>query len=468
MGWTSTVLETSTRKSYITLCEEVAKMNVVADTSLYRPSSSMAVCPVLSAQPTRALVDEKLQIVARNLRPRQEVTLYSIHHTEDKDCWEAYGHYISDEHGSVSVTEDASTGGTYTGVEPMGLLWSMHPIPGSRHGLRLRKRDIMSPMVVNISIFSGHMTQGFSEKDALATVVTERWYLAPGVQRVDVRERGVKGTLFIPPGPGPFPAVLDMWGGGGGLVEYRAALLASHGFVTMALEYLSADEHRTHDIGTEYFEKSYQLLHSHPQVCPGRVAVLGLSFGAAVTFTLAAYSKTAQPQCCVCISGTHVYPLNKSSSELQDRMNRNTAKAYLDENNHLVAKYTILPIPTEPELKVHVGQIKCPLMIVVGQDDQNWATVESTEDIQQMMERSGNGHLLTVLSYPGAGHLIEPPYTPHVRFSNFITQHNKQKVLMLWGGQTKPHADAQEDSWNKILLFLHTHLHQDTPPAARL
>ena len=65
---------------------------------------------------------------------------------------------------------------------------------------RMRKRNVLSPMVVNISVYKGHMNQGFSEEAALATVVTERWYLAPGVQRVDIREQGVKGTLFIPPG----------------------------------------------------------------------------------------------------------------------------------------------------------------------------------------------------------------------------------------------------------------------------
>lgn len=35
------------------------------------------------------------------------------------------------------VSEDASLGGSYDGVEPMGLLWSMKPIPGSKSGLRL-------------------------------------------------------------------------------------------------------------------------------------------------------------------------------------------------------------------------------------------------------------------------------------------------------------------------------------------
>ena len=77
-------------------------MNVSADVSLRRSASSMAVCPVLSVQPTRALVDEKFQIVVRNLHPKQEVTVHSLHHSEDKDYWEAFGHYISDENGTVT------------------------------------------------------------------------------------------------------------------------------------------------------------------------------------------------------------------------------------------------------------------------------------------------------------------------------------------------------------------------------
>lgn len=37
---------------------------------------------------------------------------------------------------------------------------------------------------------------------------------------------------------GPFPAVLDIFGGAGGLFEHRAALMASRGFLTLALAYL--------------------------------------------------------------------------------------------------------------------------------------------------------------------------------------------------------------------------------------
>ena len=33
---------------------------------------------------------------------------------------------------------------------------------------------------------------------------------------------------------------MDLWGGGGKLVEYRAALLASHGIASLALDYLTS------------------------------------------------------------------------------------------------------------------------------------------------------------------------------------------------------------------------------------
>lgn len=56
-----------------------------------------------------------------------------------------------------------------------------------------------------------------------------------GVTRIPVEF----GTLFMPKGPGPFPAVISMYGGvhRGQVVEERSALLASRGFASLALPY---------------------------------------------------------------------------------------------------------------------------------------------------------------------------------------------------------------------------------------
>ncbi|KAG1953514.1 acyl-coenzyme A amino acid N-acyltransferase [Pimephales promelas] len=426
--------------------------------SLRTVSTQKRACPLFFIHPRRGLVDEKFRIVVTNLLPSQKVTLHSLHQTEDKNFWEAFGHYVSDEHGTVTGTTDESLGGTYEGREPMGLLWSMRPAPGSPQGLRIRNRDILTPMVVQISVYSGHLSEGFSEEPPLATSVIERWHVAPGVKRIIIREEEVQGTLFLPPGPGPFPGVLDLWGAGGGLVEYRSALLASHGFASMALDYFAPKGLRMQDVDIAYFEKAYQILQNHPKVQKDNLAMIGLSFGSDVTLSMAAYSKVIKPQCCVCISGSHVVPIDKSLFEAFEEIQKLLKNVRMNEENQIIQRDSILPIPSDPALKVDVGRIKCPLLLVNGGDDQSWPSVESAADIEMMMEKAGNRHLLTVLTYPDAGHLIEPPYSPHFRATNFIRQQTNEKIVMLWGGQTKPHAYAQEDSWSKTIAFLRQHL----------
>uniref|UniRef100_A0A672F594 Acyl-CoA thioesterase 19 n=1 Tax=Salarias fasciatus TaxID=181472 RepID=A0A672F594_SALFA len=403
-------------------------------------------CVQLSVNPSRGLMDEKFVILVQHAPPGSELTVHALHQCDDGHGWDAFAHYISDATGRVNVSEDCSLGGTYSGIEPMGLLWSLRPVPGSKPGLRLRKKNVQEPMLVTVSVYEGHRKEGFADLVPLASVLVERWYMAPGVRRIPVTEGGLTATLFLPPGPGPFPAVMDLWGGGGQLVEYRSALLASHGIAALAIDYLTAKNTSQTGINMSatYFETAYKFLQEHPQILGSRIAMMGLSFGTGVTLRMAAYSEvmkvTSEDISCAHLCLHHYFAHNRSNM----RMN---------EEKQIIWRGLVLPIPTEPSKKVDMGRLQCPLMLIVGEDDQNWAAEESANDMKEMMERAGNSHLLTVLSYPEAGHLIEPPYTPHVRFSKF-----KSVVMVLWGGQTLAHSRAQEDSWKKMLFFLRVNL----------
>lgn len=46
-------------------------------------------------------------------------------------------------------------------------------------------------------------------------------FMDPSLKRVEIEEAGIRGTLFIPPGEGPFPAVIDFSGTGGGINEQK-------------------------------------------------------------------------------------------------------------------------------------------------------------------------------------------------------------------------------------------------------
>ncbi|KAA8580356.1 hypothetical protein FQN60_005891 [Etheostoma spectabile] len=113
----------------------------------------------------------------------------------------------------------------------------------------------------------------------------------------------------------------------------------------------------------------------------------------------------------------------------------------LDENNYEIWRDMGLPIPDDLAHKIDVGRINCPIMVVNSYDDQNGPTVEASEDMAQIMRAAGNKHLLTRLYY---------------------------HVILLWGGQTKPHSDAQEDSWKKILAFLKQNLYSSPALNAKM
>uniref|UniRef100_A0A8C5HC28 Acyl-coenzyme A thioesterase 4-like n=1 Tax=Gouania willdenowi TaxID=441366 RepID=A0A8C5HC28_GOUWI len=433
-----------------------------------------SVAPILCVQPSRALVDEKFTVLVKNLPPGGPFTVRSLHLSEDNDYWEAYGHYVSNHQGELSVWDDLSFGGTYTGREPMGLLSSMRPIPGSRPGLRLRKKDVTTPMLVTISVYCGH--EDYRDQTPLASVLTERWHMAPGVQRFPLQENTVRGTLFIPPGPGPFPGILDMWGGGGGLLEYRAALLASHGYVCLALEYFKPGEMTSANQEFSYFETAFNVIKDHPQVKTDRVGILGLSLGSAVTLNLATESSVVEPRCIVCVKRYACIPPPLSA------FGSTPIGCYWfllvvfdprfpvkhDENNCEIWREMILPLLKDSSRKVKVEKLRCPMLCISGCDDQNWPAVESVDDVMETLRAVGKDHLLTRADYPDAGHLIEPPFTPHFRATNFIRGSTMEKVVMLWGGQTKPHSEAQEDSWRKILSFLQHNLYGNDHARSRL
>ncbi|XP_034019149.1 peroxisomal succinyl-coenzyme A thioesterase-like isoform X3 [Thalassophryne amazonica] len=324
-------------------------------TAAHRRLSIMSVTspPILSVVPSRALVDETFKVQVKNLPAGLPVTLHSLYRSEQKDDWEAYGHYVSDHTGTVSVPDDFSFGGTYTGKEAMGLLWSMCPVPGSPEGLRLRVMNVCSPMLVNISVYRGHVVEGFRDQDPLASVVTERWYMAPGVQRIEIREEELRGTLFIPPGPGPFPGLLDMWGGGGGLVEYRASLLASHGFVTLALDYYTPKGADTRNTELSLFESAFNVIKDHPKVIQDRVGIFGLSLGAVVTLNLAALSTVINPRCCVCINGNHLN-LVKGLNTISNLLSSNYHRLHVDEQNRHIWRQIGEALLNDPEQKLDV------------------------------------------------------------------------------------------------------------------
>ncbi|XP_069012590.1 bile acid-CoA:amino acid N-acyltransferase-like isoform X1 [Embiotoca jacksoni] len=425
-----------------------------------RWKSSAQQAPLLTAAPVRALVDEQISVKGSFLPPHTPVTVCARMHSEDGDLWESFAHYNTNQSGNVNLTSDHSVGGSYSGCEPMGLFWGLQPASGGREGLRLRKRNMETPYTVHISLLEGHVSPSEEPITELAAVTTERWYMAPGVKRIEIRQNGLVGTLFLPPGPGPFPGVLDLWGMSGGLVEYRSALFASRGYVSLSLAYIGHKDlpglKNRINVGDSYFMSALHLLQDHRQVDADRIGIMGLSFGVYLSLRIATLTG-ANPSCLICINGPigSTIKISDADGKIQDITGDEKYWTYGDQGYVSFQKLS-LPANLPPESKVKIENITCPLMYIVGEDDLSASSKENADVIEESLRSAGKSQLFTRLSYPGAGHLIEPPYSPNSRASLWSVK--PKKLITLWGGHPAPHAAAQEDAWKKILNFMESNL----------
>ena len=134
--------------------------------------AQIAVHPVLTTT-----VDQKVDITVSKLSAEQNITLRARTIDDSKIVFESFAHYKADKNGEVLVSSQPSMGGSYAGVEPMGLFWSMKPLTtGDRDDL-LRKRDVTTPLKVTLDVYYGHDQKEFAERDKKACVTLLRSYI---------------------------------------------------------------------------------------------------------------------------------------------------------------------------------------------------------------------------------------------------------------------------------------------------
>ena len=253
-----------------------------------------------------------------------------------------------------------------------------------------------------------------------------------------------------------------MFGTGGGLIEIKAALLASHGFAALALAYFAYDDlpKSIDDIDFEYFEEAVEWMAQLPQTSPDGLGVLSVSAGSQFSLMLAIH-KSDLIKAVVPISSLDyfIYPF-KMRKERITPIELDKDSIHISEDGTFMFKdfFTIgsKTLQDNPGI-IPVEKIHCPVLFIYGEDDLDIPAECMSKRMVERMGKHGRGSLCSVLGYPGAGHLIEPPYTPHCDVSlHRLGELGVQCVS--WGGETKAHAHAQEHSWPRIVQFFRKHL----------
>lgn len=401
----------------------------------------------------RCLFDEPIQVKVAGLRSRQVVTLKATSTDERGEVFTSSATYRADGNGNIDVDRDPSLSGSYVGVEPMGLIWSMKANTLHKYFF---KNKALNPHVVKFSV---HEEEG----SMLAEVTNERCLMGNGVSRVPVKQGSIRGVLFTPPGDGLFPAVLDL---STFMSEKRACLLANKGFVVLALAVFNDKPDNVKEMHLDCFEEAVHFLQQQPKVGNKGVGIISRSKGGDIALSLAAFVPGIEAVVWVNGSSANIgVPLYYKKSKILSPLLMDFSKVILLDTGARLIKYAVNDprVEENKDTVVPVEQANGQFLFVASEDDLNWDSKAYMDQMVERLKHHGKSNFET-LFYPKAGHLLEPPYGP---FCPSAT-HGLLSFQVQWGGEPSIHVAAELHLWNKIQEFFKTHLSSDTTTQPKL
>ncbi|HEU5345583.1 MAG TPA: acyl-CoA thioester hydrolase/BAAT C-terminal domain-containing protein [Ktedonobacterales bacterium] len=418
--------------------------------------------PTIAIGPTPALSDEMVHVRLTGFMPGQRVTLRAGMRDDAGQRWRSWATFRANETGAVDVALTAPGEGAYSGIDGMGWLWSMEPDADpdadSDDGPPAAfARTTTNPLKVTFSV----------ETDGLR-ITTNHQYLgmAPGARRVEVRERGLVGTLFLPPGKGPRPGVIVLGGSSGSAREPLAALLAAHGYAALALAYFGAEglPPKLASIPLEYFETALDWMAAQDTVQGERCALIGFSRGAELALLLGAtfervaavvaYAPSSVLWGAVGESGPAWTYRGEPLPLAPDRVPPELDAALSAREPLSVAPWYRYILEDEAALEpaiIPVERIMGPVLLISGEDDQMWPSTLMAERVMRRLAAHNFQWPYRHLSYPDAGHLIGPPWRPTTVNTR---RHPTVGVTFAYGGTPRGMAHADANSWEHVLALL--------------
>jgi dienelactone hydrolase len=387
--------------------------------------SSCGVARKLHVTPDSVKVDEPFAITLKDLSPWQRVTLRARFVDGYDVEWTSRVVFRADFLGTVDVSRQSPVEGSYTGTDPMGLVWSAYA-HGASYAISLRPH----PLFITAET-----------KGKKAGVEVARNLLTDEIASTDVRERGLYGRFFRPAAGGPFPGVLVLGGSEGGLAPYvmrEAALLAEHGFAALALAYFyfGSLPYRLAGIPLEYFGGAIRWLKDQPSVRGDRLGVIGTSRGGELALLLGAHYP--ELEAVVSYAGSGLVCPSPAGQEPAWTF-RGRPLPWIPNPFDI---FQARPGQIE-KAQIPVERIRGPVLLISGDADQVWP---ATQLSQVAMEHLGRPYRDEFRHYPDAGHGIQPPYLPATPGTYY------------YGGDSEGNAAANEDSWRRVLRMLDARL----------
>ncbi|WP_101297268.1 acyl-CoA thioesterase/bile acid-CoA:amino acid N-acyltransferase family protein [Halegenticoccus soli] len=410
------------------------------------------------AAPRTALTDEPIRIGIEGIEPQSALTVRATARSRNGTDWEARARYDVSDDGTVSVPGQAPVDGTYEGVDPMGLFWSMRPADADPD-------RPLPPEVRFVPDEAGYDVDLTAEVDGetVAESTTTRRLYDPAIERRTVDHDGIVGEFFAPPGDEPAPAVVHLHGAGGRPHVATGKLLASRGIATLTLQYFGDPEpipDALVEVPVEYVETAMTWLRERSRVAGPDVGLFGFSRGGELALLLGSRSGDVGAIVGWVPSGIVWEGLGPG------RTPAGTSAWSIDGNpvpflELADADPGTPPTPGlpyfEPALSaagddelaaatIPVEEAEAPILLVSATDDRRWPSTALSDRVVDRLDARGYPHGYRHDSHDGAGHYVRFPYLP--------TAGTAKDAYNVYGGSREANARANADAWFETLSFL--------------
>jgi dienelactone hydrolase len=429
----------------------------------------------IDVAPLRPALDTELHIRMSGLPAGIPVALRAEATDPRGQSWRSAAVFAAAADGTLDLGRDAPVSGSYSGIDSMGLIWSMRRGGESKPG---HVPDFLAPTPLRLVAEADAL---LADPGQLARVEVQRLRVPDGLVREDVRESGLVGTLYRPEGGDRLPGVVLLGGAEGGMHEDDAALLAAHGFAVMALAYYGMPglPPTLRDIPLEYFATGLDQLRQHRCVWPGRLALVGVSKGgeaALATGSMLSGSALAGLRAVVSVVGSGLVTQGISQDVLGGSLLeilttpvaswtyqgrevpylRNVVtpalRSALADGAPVALRWAMPDLgrtALDPAAIIPVERIQGAVLLVSGEDDQGYGAAHHYVAEQRLAAASRERTWRHVV-HSGAGHLIAaPPYAPTTQ-----TTSPGPGVTFDHGGTAAADARARVATWQEIRRFL--------------
>ncbi|GKV68648.1 acyl-CoA thioesterase [Sporosarcina sp. NCCP-2716] len=416
--------------------------------------------PFIHVRQDSPLLDTPVWLRAGNLTPGGVFTIHAAMYDNLGTKWESSAKYRADGNGEIDLAAAEPLAGSYSSADAAGLFWSMTPVPNAER----RERTPLKALVTEFTLMN--------EGKVLASEPVSRQLVAPGIERLPVREDDLIGTFFRHAAGDLRPTIVVLGGSEGGLRESTAALLASHGFNALALAYFGLEglPEELVNVPIETVGRAIEWLRGQPDVQMGKLGVVGTSKGGELALLSASFFPAIKAVAAFVPSGV-VYPglgrtpgsswqvngeplpfaygkvPDEVTADVQRAKRQNTPISWRDTYKYWETGETSAEIPVE--------RIKGPVLLLSGGDDRLWPADWLSERVIDRLKRYHHPFDAVHNCYPDAGHSLGVPGMPTSQSA--VSSYGNGMTLSL-GGTPAANAAAQYRAWHELVHFLQTHL----------